>query len=78
MDYFNALRQRIINLAVEKKLSINAVATRAGLSSSTLNSFLNGQSQNPKFSTISLICIGLDVSLSEFFDDDLFKDLILD
>ena len=44
---------------------------------STLNSFLNGKSNDPKFSTIYLVCIGLDVTLSEFFDDNLFNENVI-
>ena len=77
MEFSNAIRQRIINLTVENKMSLNQVATRAGMPYSTLNSFLNGKSNDPKFSTIYLVCIGLDVTLSEFFDDNLFSENVI-
>ena len=77
MEFSNAIRQRIINLTVENKMSLNQVETRAVMPYYTLNSFLNVKSNDPKFSTIYLVCIGLDVTLSEFFDDNLFNENVI-
>lgn len=32
----------------------------------------NGKSKNPKILTIVRICDGLEITLSDFFDDELF------
>ena len=77
MEFSNAIRQRIINLTVENKMSLNQVATRAGMPYSTLNSYKKKKSNDTKFSTIYLVCIGLDVTLSEFFDDNLFNENVI-
>lgn len=76
MQLSTAIRQRIVNLCVEKNMSLNQLATSAGLTYSTLNSFLKGQSNDPQISTILHICEGLDMQLYEFFKDDLFLDTI--
>ncbi len=45
----------------------------AGLDSSTITSIFYGKSKNPGIVTIKFICGGLDISLYDFFNDDLFK-----
>ena len=72
MKLSDAVRKRIKDLAKSKKMSLHKLSLRAGLSYSTLNSFLNGKSQSPKVVTILHICEGLDIELKDFFNDDLF------
>lgn len=78
MQLSTAVRQRIINLAIEKDITLHQLSLDAGIPYSTLSSFLNGKSEIPKLSTIFLICEGLNISLSEFFNDRLFKDVIFE
>ena len=70
-----AVAQRIIDLCNERDLAINALANMSGVSPSTVYSMLNEKSQNPSVVSIKKICDGLDISLREFFDCDLFNDL---
>lgn len=72
MKLSDAVRQRIIDLANSKNMSLHRLSLRAGLSYSTLNSFLNGKSRSPKVVTILHLCEGLDIELKDFFNDDLF------
>lgn len=78
MQLSTAVRQRIINLAIENDITLHQLCLDAGIPYSTLSSFLNGKSEMPKLSTIFLICEGLNISLSEFFNDRLFKDVIFE
>ncbi len=71
-----AVRQRIIELAQKKNLSINKVANNCYINTSTITSLLNGHSKKSEIATISRICYGLGVSVREFFDSPLFDDLI--
>lgn len=73
-----AIRQRIINLAIENNVSLHQLSLDAGIPYSTLSSFLNGKSEDPKISTILHICEGLDISLKDFFDNELFLDVVFD
>ncbi len=70
-----AVAQRIIDLCNERDIAINALANMSGVSPSTIYSMLNEKSQNPGVVSIKKICDGLDISLREFFDCDLFNDL---
>ena len=47
----------------------------SGISPSTLYSVLNEKSQNPGIVTIKKLCDGLDISLREFFNTDIFDDI---
>ena len=75
MNTKNAVAERIIELCNQKNIAINALANMAGISPSTLYSVLNEKSQNPGIVTIKKLCDGLDNSLREFFDDDIFDDI---
>ncbi|MBQ6702704.1 MAG: helix-turn-helix transcriptional regulator [Clostridia bacterium] len=75
MNTKNAVANRIIQLCNQKNIAINALANISGISPSTLYSVLNEKSQNPGIVTIKKLCDGLDISLREFFDADIFDDI---
>ena len=75
MNTKNAVANRIIELCNQKNIAINALANISGISPSTLYSVLNEKSQNPGIVTIKKLCDGLDISLREFFDTDIFDDI---
>lgn len=75
MNTKNAVANRIIELCNQKNIAINALANMSGISPSTLYSVLNEKSQNPGIVTIKKLCDGLEISLREFFNDDIFDDI---
>ena len=75
MNTKNAVANRIIQLCNQKNIAINTLANLSGISPSTLYSVLNEKSQNPGIVTIKKLCDGLDISLREFFDADIFDDI---
>ena len=70
-----AVADRIVELCNQKNIAINALANMSGISPSTLYSVLNEKSQNPGIVTIKKLCDGLDISLREFFNTDIFDDI---
>ena len=78
MTISEAISKRIKNICKEKNISINKLATMSCLTQSTLQSILDGSSNNPKLLTIFRICYGLNMPVSEFFDDCLFDNLDLE
>ena len=70
-----AIEKRIIELCNERRIAINALANISGVSPSTVYSILNEKSQNPGVCSIKKICDGLDISIRQFFDSDLFDGL---
>lgn len=70
-----AIRKKIIELARERNITINKVSTLSGLPHTTLLSFMNNETHNPRISTLLHICEAFGISLKEFFDDKVFKDV---
>ena len=75
MNTKEAVAKRIIDLCNEKNIAINALANSSGVSPSTVYSMLNEKSKNPGVVSLKKICDGLEISIREFFNDDLFDDL---
>ena len=71
----DAVKQRIIEIAEAKNLSMNKIANNCFINTSTIISLLNGHSKKSEIATISKICYGLGVSVREFFNSDLFDNV---
>ena len=70
-----AIAQRIIDLCNERDIAVNALANISGVSPSTVYSMLNEKSMNPGVISIKKLCDGLEISVREFFDCELFDNL---
>lgn len=70
-----AIAKRIEELCKKHGITINGLANTSGVSPSTIYSMLNEKSQNPGVVSLKILCDGLDISLREFFDSNLFDDL---
>ena len=70
-----AVAKRILDLCSEREIAVNALAGMSGVSPSTIYSMLNEKSKNPGVVSLKKLCDGLEISLREFFDSDLFDDL---
>ena len=66
-------KTRTENLLKEKGLTINALADRAGVRPSTIYSFMDESRNVVRLDTIESICRGFNISIFEFFNDQLFK-----
>lgn len=77
MTISKAISTRILNICKERDISINKLANASFLTQSTLQSIVIGDSTNPKLLTITRVCYGLEITLEEFFSDELFNDLDL-
>ena len=75
MNAKGAAAARIVQLCEERNLAVNALANSAGIPPSTVYSLLNEKSQNPGIVTLKKLCDGLDISLREFFDSEIFEGL---
>ncbi|MBR2900866.1 MAG: helix-turn-helix transcriptional regulator [Clostridia bacterium] len=75
MNAKTAVAERILQLCKERNIAINALANVCGLPPSTIYSMLNEKSKNPGIVTVKKICDGLEISIREFFDSDIFDDL---
>lgn len=75
MNIKEAVAKRILDLCAERNIAVNALATVSGIPPSTVYSMLNEKSKNPGIVSIKKICDGLEISIRDFFDSELFDDL---
>lgn len=75
MNAKEAVAKRIIELCENQDIAINSLANISGVSPSTIYSMLNEKSQNPGIVSIKKLCDGLNITLKQFFDSDIFDDL---
>lgn len=47
----------------------------SGVTQSTVSDIVNGRTNNAGVATIQKLCDGLEISIREFFDSDLFDNL---
>lgn len=71
----DAIRSRILKLCEERNISINKLSTISGVTQSTVNNIISGRNNTTTVSTIKKLCDGLDITIKEFFDSDLFDGL---
>jgi DNA-binding Xre family transcriptional regulator len=67
--------KRILDLCQENHITINKLATISGITQSTLNSIVNGETKTTTTSTIKKICDGLDITIVDFFNTEDFLNL---
>ena len=75
MDTYPAVKNRILYLCNEKRMTLNKLATVAAIPPSSLKNILYGKSHNPGIVTIKMICDGFGITLSEFFSTPEFDAL---
>ncbi len=67
--------RRFQELCQERKITINEMAARSGVTPSTAYSMLSKDRREISITTIKKFCDGLDISLGEFFSCELFDTL---
>lgn len=70
-----AVRQRIMQLCQERGISFNKLSSISGVTQSTVNNIVSGRNRSTTVSTIKKLCDGLEISIEEFFQSDLFRNL---
>ena len=72
MKLEEAITKRIYALCEQNSISPNKLATLSGLPSGSIKSIFYGKSKNPGTRTILDMCQALNITLYNFFNDDLF------
>lgn len=70
-----AVKERILELCRQRNITINKLSGMSGVTQSTVNNIVSGRNNSTTISTIKKLCDGLDISIDEFFQSDLFKNL---
>ena len=75
MDTYTTVKNRILNLCEEKRMTINKLATESGVAPSTIKNILYGKSRNPGIVTLKMLCDGLGITIVDFFSTEEFNNL---
>ena len=75
MNITEAVKQRLDELCYAKGLNYCQLATISGIPYTTVKSIFYNQSRNPGIATIKKLCDGLDITVTDFFDTDYFRNL---
>lgn len=70
-----AVRERILELCRENRITVNKLATISGITQSTLNNIVSGRNNSATVATIKKICDGLNITIQDFFNAECFRDL---
>ena len=72
---YTAVKNRILQLLGEKRMSIHKLAMESAVPPSSIKNILYGKSQNPGVVTIKMLCDGFGISIVDFFNADIFREL---
>ncbi len=75
MSISEAVAKRIVDLCIEKNITVNKLSTISAVTQSTVNDIVNHKSKNIGIVTIKKLCDGLDITITDFFDTENFKSL---
>lgn len=64
---------RLNNIIKKKGITVNEAAKRSHIPPSTLNNILYGNEENIGVVTLCKLCQGLEMTISEFFGDEMFE-----
>lgn len=67
MTVKDAVAQRFAQICRSREISLNELATRSGVTPSTVYSMMDVRRRELSITTIKKLCDGLDMTLSEFF-----------
>ena len=71
----DAVVLRIKGLCRERNISLNELAMLSGVTPSTVYSVCNPKRRQVGIATVKKLCDGFNISLSAFFDSDVFDGL---
>lgn len=70
-----AIVLRMQDICNEKSIRFNELANRSGVTPSTVYSMMDSRRKDLSVSTLKKLCDGLEISISDFFDSDIFNNL---
>ncbi len=75
MNISQAVAERIVELCRQRNITVNKLSTISGVTQSTVNDIVNHRAKNIGIVTIKKLCDGLDITITEFFNTDVFVNL---
>ena len=71
----DAIVLRLQNICRERGIRYNELATRSGVTPSTVYSLMSETRRDLSVITLKKLCDGLGMTITDFFEDDLFRTL---
>lgn len=71
----DAITHRFQKLCEDRNIRLNELANLSGVTPSTVYSMMDGRRRDISILTIKKLCDGLDITLGEFFSDEMFESL---
>lgn len=75
MKLSEAIRIQIKLYLEKNKMNIWNLCKATGIPCSTISTFMSGKTELIKLDTLLHICEGFNITLGEFFTDDIFNDV---
>lgn len=75
MKFQDAIRQRILDLLAERKMTIYQLYVKSGIPKSSLYDVIKNTKKHVSALTIYQICASFGISLSEFYNTPLFDNI---
>ena len=72
MKLSDAIRKRIKFYLKEKNMNTWKLCKMSGIPCSTISTFMSGKTELLKIDTLLHICEGFNITLKEFFSDEMF------
>ncbi len=72
MTIGEAVQIRIYELCFERNITVNKLGYISGVTQSTLNNIVSGRNKSATVSTIKKLCDGLEITIIDFFQADIF------
>ena len=73
MQIKEAIVQRFQELCQERNIKYNELATLSGVTPSTVYSMMDERRKDVSVITVKKLCDGLGITISQFFDAQIFK-----
>ena len=70
-----AIVKHLQDICRQRNIKYNELATISGVTPSTVYSLMDASRRDLSVITLKKLCDGLDMTITEFFDDELFKTL---
>ncbi len=75
MNISQAVAERILELCRQNNITVNKLSNIAGVTQSTVNDIVNNKAKNIGIVTIKKLCDGLEITITDFFNTETFKNL---
>ena len=75
MNISQAISKRVMLLCYEKDMTVYELSKRSGVPKNTIKDIISGRSKNPRIISIEKLANGFSMSISEFWNHELFTHL---